>query len=244
MVVWVIALLACTLALVLWVRRMRAIRSVTNFSRGDGAERDLVGRLVRYGLPAESIFHDLFIEKTNGEYSQFDAVAITDVGIIIFEVKNYAGDIEGDGRSEVWHHKLAGGTKHHRFYNPVFQNEGHITTLRKAHPQLRSVPIFSVIVFYGNCHLRRLSHIPDSCHIIHHNRLTKTLDEILTHNPPTTYRNRDTIVNILRKGVANGADRRIVAHHRRTVQQRFGSRHRTSHTLWPRLLPLCGRRKG
>ena len=231
----------CATAYLLHLRHKSRTLSATNHSRADGAERDLVRRLVRYGLPKERIFHNLFIEKANGEYSQFDAVALTDVGVIVFEVKSYSGEIEGDGHENTWRQRLAGGTKCHQFYNPVFQNDGHIATLRKAHSGLKGIPIFSVVVFYGDCSFRSLRNIPDRCRIIKPNKLSVTLNEILTANPKIGYSNRDAIVGVLRKGAANGENSRIVEAHRRTVEQRFNHRRRTTYPLWPRIKRLISR---
>ena len=59
--------------------------------RGTWSEQDLAARLERLGLPPSSIFHDLYIQKPNGCYSQIDVLALTSVGIIVFEVKDYSG---------------------------------------------------------------------------------------------------------------------------------------------------------
>lgn len=241
MVVLVLSLVLCAIVCYLLLRLKNRARRTSNHSRADSAERDLMRRLVRYGLPKEEVFHNLFIEKTNGEYSQFDAVALTDVGIIVFEVKNYSGEIEGDGEENSWRQRLAGGTKRHLFYNPVLQNDGHITTLRKAHRQLKSVPIFSVVVFYGDCHFSSLRNIPSRCRIIKPSRLSATLDDILSSNATFAYSNKEAIVGVLRKGATNGTNRRIVEAHERTVQQRFSKARRTTYPLWPRIKRLIVR---
>lgn len=71
--------------------RCSFISSVTPLYRGTASERDLVFRLLNNGIPATTIFHDLLLEKVNGEYSQVDVVVPTKVGILAFEVKDYSG---------------------------------------------------------------------------------------------------------------------------------------------------------
>ena len=45
------------------------------------------------------IFHDLYVEKHKGHFSQIDLVVVTEVGIIVFEVKDYSGWIFGKWES-------------------------------------------------------------------------------------------------------------------------------------------------
>ena len=66
------------------------LRTVTKLHRGTRSERDLILRLLKHGIPAITIFHDLYVKKFNSNYSQIDVVVATTVGIIVFEVKNYS----------------------------------------------------------------------------------------------------------------------------------------------------------
>ena len=78
------------------VRDKKLLRTVTKSNRGTWAERDLVLRLLKHGIPSQNIFQDLYIRKYNGNFSQIDLVAITKIGIIVFEVKDYKGWIFGN----------------------------------------------------------------------------------------------------------------------------------------------------
>ena len=42
--------------------------------RGTWSERDLVSKLSQYGIPNQTIFHDLYLKKYYGKYSQIDLV--------------------------------------------------------------------------------------------------------------------------------------------------------------------------
>lgn len=88
-------------------------------------------RLLKYGIPAQTIFHDLYLKKYNGDFSQIDLVVITEVGIIVFEVKDYSGWIFGSGNQSQWTKVLAYGKQKYRFYNPIMQNNEHLGELRK-----------------------------------------------------------------------------------------------------------------
>ena len=77
--------------------------------RGTRSERNLVSILKRSGIPEQTIFHDLYIKKHNGNFSQIDLVVATKVGIIVFEVKDYSGWIFGTGYQSQWTQILAYG---------------------------------------------------------------------------------------------------------------------------------------
>jgi len=123
------------------------IEQVTPLTRGEWAERRLVLSLLQEGVNPKAIFHDLYIQKPNGEYTQIDVVVATRAGIIVFEVKDYSGWIFGNEHQKYWTQLLAYGKEKHHFYNPIMQNSGHIQTIRQSLPQNPDIPIYSIIVF-------------------------------------------------------------------------------------------------
>ncbi len=56
------------------IRNRKLLKSVTKQNRGTKSERDLVLKLLKYGIPAQTIFHDLYLKKHNGNFSQIDLV--------------------------------------------------------------------------------------------------------------------------------------------------------------------------
>ena len=75
--------------------------------------------LLKKGIPSETIFHDLFIKKTNNEFSQIDLVLATTEGIIVFEVKDYSGWIYGSGNNTNWTQARSYVRKKYKFYNLI-----------------------------------------------------------------------------------------------------------------------------
>ena len=71
------------------------IEQVTPITRGEWSERTVVLKLLKMGINPRAIFHDLYIQKPNGEYTQIDVAVATKTGIIVFEVKDYSGWIFG-----------------------------------------------------------------------------------------------------------------------------------------------------
>jgi len=170
-------------------------------------------------IPPQTIFHDLYIKRPNGNYSQIDVVVPTKAGIIVFEVKEYSGWLFGKGYQSHWCQVLAYGQEKHRFYNPVKQNETHIVSLRQSLKQCIStdIPIYSVIVFYGNCIFRDISGIPDNTFIIKSHKLQRFMNFILNQDVKANYLDKRETVRLLREAVVNGENPQIVAQHSRMV---------------------------
>ena len=139
----------------------KLLRSVTGPHRGNRSERKLILSLLYSGRSSNAVFHDLYVPRKSGTYSQIDAVLATSVGMIVFEVKDYSGWIFGDGRYENWTQVLSYGREKYRFYNPVRQNAAHIKALKERLKHLGNIPCISVVVFYGNCELKRISNLPE-----------------------------------------------------------------------------------
>ena len=125
----------------------KLINSVTSFDRGTNSERSLILGLLKSGVPADCIFHDLYVRKPNGKYSQIDLVIVTNVGIIVVEIKDYSGWIFGTSNQTNWTQVLAYGKRKYRFYNPIKQNVNHIDALKQKLKQPNNIPFFSLIVF-------------------------------------------------------------------------------------------------
>jgi hypothetical protein len=208
----------------------KIIAESTDLHRGTASEREIILKLRKFGIKAQDIYHDLYFRRRNGTYVQVDMVVPTEVGIIVFELKDYKGWIFGDGNHNKWTQVLNYGRVKNLFYNPVMQNEGHIFHMRELCPQLRNVPIYSVIVFSGDCRFRKMRNIPQDVHIIYDSKLKRTLKSIFK-NPTVSYQNKAEIVRFLEQAKANGADSKTVAEHIEYVRSRHGHKH-GSHILF------------
>ena len=195
------------------------LQTVTDLNRGTISEQDLVLNLLKQGIPASTVFHDLYIEKYNGNYSQIDVVMATRVGIIVFEVKDYSGWIFGNGFQTYWTQILAYGERKYRFYNPVLQNKGHINTLKRKLRPYADVPFYSIIVFYGDCLLKDVSSIPDRTYIAYPDDVPDIINAIFENNIPANYKSKPDVIRILKEGVNNGNNTEIIVKHIEYIQQ-------------------------
>lgn len=183
------------------------VQSVTSFDRGTWSERDLIPQLLnKCGINQRAIYHDLYIRKEDGTYTQIDLAVATPQGILVFEVKDYSGWLFGSGDSKHWTQVLAFGKERHQFYNPILQNRAHITALRKLMPNNPDVTIFNIVVFYGNCEFKDLDYDTSGwVRVIYNTQVVELVNHIKTF-PPTEYGNKWEVAAVLAKGVRNGRD--------------------------------------
>lgn len=107
---------------------------------------------IRRGLDGY-ILNNIYLPKQGGGTSEIDILLISSKGLFVIESKNYIGFIFGDDRRKNWTVSLYAGkdwlgfkqTQKYRFYNPVWQNRGHIKALRNTIGA--AYPVYSVIVF-------------------------------------------------------------------------------------------------
>ncbi len=205
------------------IRKKKLLKIVTEPNRGTQSERDLVLKLLKYGIMPQMIFHDLYLEKNNGEFSQIDLVVITKVGIIVFEVKDYSGWIFGSGNQSQWTQVLAYGRQKYRFYNPIKQNKKHIEELRKKIRQFAgNVPFYSVILFYGDCVLKDINFIPKGTFLVKSDRIIEVMKIIMQNNEPIQYSNKNEILRLLEEAVENGANKENQIQHIENIKDMLG----------------------
>lgn len=104
------------------------VRAVTRNSRVVGWVGEKRVEHILKVLPGEYIvLSNLLLPSGNGT-AQIDHVVVSMYGIFVIETKNYHGYIEGAERDRYWGHQI--GDKHHKMYNPIMQNQGHIRALK------------------------------------------------------------------------------------------------------------------
>lgn len=102
------------------------------------------------------ILTNIYIPKKDGKTTEIDILMINPTGIYVFESKNYSGWIFGDENSKMWTQTLKNGKKN-RFYNPIWQNKGHISALDEFLNKQYSNLVYSYIVFSERCELKKIT---------------------------------------------------------------------------------------
>jgi hypothetical protein len=170
---------------------------------------------LKKGFPSVTIYHDLIIKKDNNGFSQIDLVLVTSEGIIVIEVKDYSGWIYGSGNNTNWTKVLSYGKKKYKFYNPIKQNNNHISELRKTLNQFENIPFFSVIVFFGDCELKEINYVPKGTYLVKSHRVFEVLNLIKNENEPTHYTNKREVVDKLKELVSLGEN---VEYHKQHIE--------------------------
>lgn len=119
---------------------------------GDYGEKRVSAFLEDLGCEEYRVYNDLLIR--DGSYTtQVDHIIISRYGVFVLETKNVHGKVYGGDNAEFWKqylpstgYKRYGFTQEHQLRNPIWQNEGHIKTLRKL-VFGNDVPLYGVIVF-------------------------------------------------------------------------------------------------
>ena len=203
-------------------RERELISSVTSFDRGTSSERSLILRLLKKDFPSLTIYHDLIIKKDNRDFSQIDLVLVTSEGIIVFEVKDFSGWIYGSGNNTNWTKVLSYGRKKYKFYNPIKQNNNHISELRKTLKQFENIPFFSVVVFFGDCELKEINYVPKGTYLVKGHRVFEVLDLTKNENEPTEYTNKREVVDKLKELVSLGENVEYQKQHIENIKDMVG----------------------
>ena len=202
-------------------QNINLLETVTKSDRGTYSERKLVLKLLEYGIPAQTIFHDLYVRKPNGNFSQIDLVIATTIGIVVFEVKDYSGWIFGTGYQSQWTQVLAYGKQKYRFYNPIIQNNKHIGALRKKLKQFENIPFYSVIVFDGDCELKNINFVPEGTFVVREERVLEVM-KLLQAKEPASFTNKYEVIRVMREAVENGTHKVTELKHADKVNDMLG----------------------
>lgn len=199
------------------IEEARMLNSVTNRKRGTKSEQQLVIKLLRNKFDSSQLFHDIYLEKNKHNYCQIDLVLITNVGIIVFEVKDYKGWIFGSGNKKNWTQVLAYGKLKYKLYNPIEQNAKHVSHLKNNLLQFEKIPFFSIIVFYGSCELKSIDNIPENTFIVKYYDVIKTINYLLSNSKQVEYSNIGEIIDLFKTSHKNGENEKIRIAHKEYV---------------------------
>ncbi|WP_290762520.1 nuclease-related domain-containing protein [Fibrobacter sp. UBA4297] len=146
------------------------------------------------------ILNNIYLNTKNGS-TEIDVIMIHETGIYVFESKNFSGWIYGGYKQKEWTQKLQHTQNH--FYNPIWQNKGHITALKSVLGN--DLPYISIIVFSERCELKNVPNETANLIIIQRNRLERRLvHEINRREKSITIEQVDEMYSKLLKHVNMG----------------------------------------
>lgn len=178
------AIVLFVLAVLIWLFFNHGIDKIRHpeewKDQGSSGERIIYRTLVdQIHVPENQILRNIYVPTADGKTSEIDLLVVSKKGLLVFECKNYAGNIYGDASRKKWIQYL--GKKKNFFYNPFMQNRTHVEHLKKYLEQYGDIPAIPMVTTitrgtwkvknYGpedyllgyNCHLKDiLARTPDS----------------------------------------------------------------------------------
>ncbi len=161
--------------------------------------------------------------------SQIDHIVVSVYGIYVIETKNYSGWIFGNENSEYWTQSIY-KTKT-KFRNPIKQNWGHVSALKKALSDFKQIKYKPIVVFVGSGVLKNI--ISDTP-VIYGHQLFRTIIS-KSETPILTIGQVDIIVDKLLK--INIHDNSIRKEHVHQIRDNIYKRKRMVKSL---VCPKCG----
>ena len=146
-------------------------------------DRGLGGEFLAYmalqELPAGwRLLRNLLVFSAAGETheTEIDMVLIHRSGVYVLEIKEYGGCISGNPKQKMWTQSFPDGIKR-LYYNPVWQNYGHMQAMKQALALFGNVPLHPIVVFGDHCEFRTQLSSPEHP-VIHRQALAETVMSI------------------------------------------------------------------
>ena len=125
----------------------------------------------------EQIIKNLYLERENGKTTEIDVILILKNKIFVFESKNYSGWVFGNTRDKYWIQIFPNG-KRYNFYNPTWQNYGHIKTLEEKLKNFPNLKYYSIISFGYKATLKDIKNFFNDVHITNYYNIDQKIREL------------------------------------------------------------------
>ncbi len=122
----------------------------------------------------KKLLTNIYLPKKDGTTTEVDLVMVNEAGLFVFESKNYSGWIFGDEKSKMWTQTLRNGKKN-RFYNPIWQNNAHVSAMKDVLTDVDPNLFHSYIIFSERCELKKVNVASPTIKLIKRNQLLSTL---------------------------------------------------------------------
>lgn len=158
-------------------------KSYRSLDDGDYGEYLIYKMLKRLEKKGCKFLFNLYIPKSDGGTSEIDVLLISHKGVFVFESKNFSGWIFGNQQQKSWTQVLPAGRGYDsiklNFYNPIWQNAGHILHLNKLIG--KDIPAYSVVVFSDRCTLKDITITTDDVNVVYCHELKLLISEFYTN---------------------------------------------------------------
>lgn len=136
---------------VLFLAGMLYVKAKFPVIKGAAGERYVSKELSKLGENYK-VYHDLYVPNSKGGTTQIDHVVTSPYGIFVIETKHYRGWIFGQEHQRYWTQTIY--KRKERLYNPIWQNYGHIQSLKKFLRSEEKECFYSIITFSHDSSLK------------------------------------------------------------------------------------------
>lgn len=126
---------------------------------------------------------NIYIPKKDGTTTEIDLLMITKFGFFVVESKNYSGWIFGNEKQRYWTQTFP-NKKKYKFFNPIWQNKGHISALKESLDITDDSLLQSLIVFSDECKLKKISVNTANVHVFNRSQLGQVIKRELQNTKP------------------------------------------------------------
>ena len=125
---------------------------------------------------------NLYVPKEDGSTTEIDLLLIYESGIFVFESKNYSGWIYGNEKYQKWT-QIFPNKKKYQFFNPIWQNNGHISALKNVMKLENDALFKSYIIFSERFTLKKITLQSENGKVIKTNRLIPNVKRDIVESP-------------------------------------------------------------
>lgn len=125
---------------------------------------------------------NLYVPKEDGSTTEIDLLLISESGIFVFESKNYSGWIFGNEKYQKWTQTFP-NKKKYQFFNPIWQNNGHISALKNVMKLENDALFKSYIIFSERCTLKKITLQSENVKVIKRNSLIPNVKRDIAESP-------------------------------------------------------------
>lgn len=189
----------------------------TFFNKGNMGEYKIYRSLEKV-KGEKLLLTNLYIPKEDGSTTEIDLVMITKSGLFVVESKNYSGWIFGDEKDRNWTQTFP-NKQQFRFFNPIWQNKGHIKALKNVLAITEDSLVHSFIIFSNHCELKEITVTSSNVQVFQRDLLKQILKSKLGSKPRLTSEEMQSYFQLLKPFMH--ADKKTKKLHIKTIQKRL-----------------------
>lgn len=153
------------------------VTKVVDYGKSHSKFEREIASILSKSFSKVKVYRNLYVPYSTKGYTEVDIVAVTNIGVLVVECKNYKGKIIGDVFADKWIQVV--GRRRYELYNPIAQNINHIRTLADR----TGVPVnefVNIIVFSDNADLDEVPRIFDGGFILKHTEFENLIKQLET----------------------------------------------------------------